>query len=630
MRGKCVTGKGWRRGFVAWGVWALICAALPAASEGLLPAGPDEVLAAEGEVGASPEGEGVRGAPPVRPVVRFGAVDPDTELQRAWRDRGRGLEARAARLRDASLGLGIRDLDGAARALWLEESLGERPDRMAAAVLLAPGLPDAHARRAWSQLVDDRDSGAALASVRAGFRSVPQHLEASAWLRGSAVDALTRVLLGSGLLFLLVAAGACAPRVVRTLANRLRMPPASAAALVIALLLLPVAFGEGVAGVALALAVVAVAFGGTAQRIAAAGALGAVSIALHPLASWRDAELAVLGSDPAAEAVHRAERSVPTPLTLARLHHYAPEDALAARALAVQERREGDLEAAEASFSALLPAGENHEEASPAPELLANAANVRLALGDIESAIALYERAAQVRPTPQLLFNLSQVYGRAIRLEEQDLALAEAQTFDAEAVRNLIALVASHDGVGVVDLAIPPAAVRARAPVATATPWLRARHAPGLLGRSLAAGALGLLAAVGTGLLLGRFVAARPEPDTVTRREDSTDPTERRARLLARRARERQLARLGTGLAAVVPGLCALQKGRPLLGAVAVGFAVTAVVCFAGRGGVVPDPLAAGALGGLAFGCVALASALLYVLATGLSFAASEGAASCR
>ena len=631
----------WIRSFRVWLIALASVLAGPGATEGLLPPGPDEVLAIPAESSAFPEGErpatdseaGEAGSAPSRvalPLRRFGAVDPDERIQRAWRDRGKGIEARAARVRNTTLGLGIRDLDAAARALLHDDSLGSRSERTEAAVRIAPGLPDAHAGLAWSRLVDGHDSAGAVASLRAGLRSLPDHLEGSAWLRASAVDALTRGLLWSGLLFLLVAAGAVASGSVRWLSQRFGMPAVSAAAGLAALVLLPAALGEGVAGIALACAALALIWGSTAQRCACVGAGVALFLALHPLADWREAELAVLARAPVAEAVHRAERTLPTALDGARLEWAASADPLAARALAVQARRSGDLVKADADFRKLLAVEEAAEV--PVPELLANAANVRLALGRLDDATALYERAAQVRPTPLLLFNLSQVYGRAIRLEEQDLALAEAQTFDPEAVRELIALVAAHDGVGVVDLALPPPAVRARAEAVglRGKPSLRSRFAPGVLGGSLAGAGLGLCLAVVGGLLGGRAVHARPlRSDSVARRQGSTDPTARMARMHARRLRDRRLEQVRSVLAGVVPGLCALQKGRTFLGVLAVVAAVATVLCFVAREGIVPDPLAAGGIGSFLFGSAACAAAVLYGVATALSFMIEEASEPC-
>ena len=622
--------RGWGRGLgLALAlVWALLLPR-PIASE-VLPPGPDEVLAAD-PAPSAPSGDVPAEVAPDRTRPVFGAVSPAEKLRRAWEDRGLGFETRVDRLRDASLALGILDVDAAARALLLDESLGDRRERTAAAVLLAPGLPDAHAAHAVSRLIDDRDPGGALASLRVGFRSLPRNLEASVWMRATAADALVRGLLACGLLFLFVAAGTTAPRAVRWIADRWQMPAVSAAAGLAAALLLPAALGEGLFGIAVACGAFAMAWGRLEQRLVCTTALAAVVLALHPLAAWRDAEAAVLLDAPVAASVHHAERTLANPLDLARLEFAASSDRLAARALAVHAKRSGEIRRADAEFRELLVNEEGVE--TEIPELLANAANVRLALGETEEASELYERAAQMSPTPLLLFNLSQVYGRAIRLEEQDLALAEAQTFDAEAVRSLISLVASHEGVGIVDLPVPPVSVRARATRvgSRGVPELRARYAPGFAGGSFAGAGFGLGLSVAAGAWFGRGLRARRSGgnDSVTRREGSTDPTARMARLEARRIRQRRLDRVRAWIAAIVPGACALQKGRPLLGFLAVAAAVAAFVCFGARSGVVPDVFAVGALGGLTFGVGTLLAVLGYGVFTVLSYLIEEASEAC-
>ncbi|MGI9430928.1 MAG: hypothetical protein ACR2PQ_01870, partial [Myxococcota bacterium] len=373
------------------------------------------------------------------------------------------------------------------------------------------------------------------------------------------------------------------------------------------------------------------AWGRLEQRLVCTTALAAIVLALHPLAAWRDAEASILLNAPVAASVHQAERTLASPLDLARLEFAASSDRLAARALAVHAKRSGDIRRADARFRELLVNEEGAETA--VPELLANAANVRLAMGETEQASELYERAAQVSPTPLLLFNLSQIYGRAIRLEEQDLALAEAQTFDAEAVRSLISLVASHEGVGVVDLPVPPVSVRAQAARAGSrgTPELRTRVAPGFAGASLAGAGLGLALSVAAGAWFGRAVRARRPggSDSVTRREGSTDPTARMARLEARRIRQRRLDRVRAWIAGIVPGACALQKGRPLLGFLAIAAAVAAFVCFGARAGVVPDVFAVRALGALTFGVGAILAVLGYGFFTALSYLIEEASEPC-
>jgi tetratricopeptide (TPR) repeat protein len=610
------------------GCSGLLTIALAMAGHAQPASGPEEPPAPVGSESEMqiPEGGALIPSPSPGPALlpSLGVTSGDERIQRAWRDRGRGLDARVARVRNTALALGIRELDVAARALLIDESLGSRVERSEAAVALAPGLPDAHTARAWSLLLDERDPVGAFRSLRLAAGSVEGHLEGSAWFRATAVDAASRWAIWSSLLFLFVAAAVVFPRSVVLLSQRAGMPPVSAAAGLAAALLLPAALGEGLAGAAMACAALALCWGGTVERLACAAAGVALLVGLHPLATWRDAELAVLSDAPVAEAVHRTEMGLAAPLDRARLSWAAPNDSLAARALALDAKRSGDLRRASRDFQTLL-ADDEGGDAGPAPELLANAANVQLAVGRVEEATSLYERAAQMQPTPLMLFNLSQVYGRAIRLEEQDLALAEAQTLDAVAVRSLISLVAAHDGAGVIDLAVPPAEVRHRAAGRRdSRASLRARFAPGALGGNLPLAAAMLVAAGSAGAFLGRAVRRRALPgDGVTRRQGSTDPTARMARMQARRLRERRIERIRSVLAVAVPGLSAIQKGHPLLGllsvATAVGFALLSF-----GGGVVPDPLAAGATGGVLLGAAAVAAGLVYAGFVLLAFAIEE------
>jgi len=55
-----------------------------------------------------------------------------------------------------------------------------------------------------------------------------------------------------------------------------------------------------------------------------------------------------------------------------------------------------------------------------------------------ERAVALYERATRVTASAEILFNLSQAYGQAIRLQEQDATLARAQALSPDVVTALM------------------------------------------------------------------------------------------------------------------------------------------------------------------------------------------------
>jgi hypothetical protein len=99
--------------------------------------------------------------------------------------------------------------------------------------------------------------------------------------------------------------------------------------------------------------------------------------------------------------------------------------------------------------------------------------------------------------------------------------------------------------------------------------------------------------------------------------------------MAARRIREHRLEQASRVLAGVVPGLCALQKGRPLLGFISVAAAVAMVVCFVARAGVVPDAFAVRVFGGALFVGAACLAAVCYGAATAVSYLIEEAAEPC-
>ena len=317
-----------------------------------------------------------------------------------------------------------------------------------------------------------------------------------------------------------------------------------------------------------------------------------------------------------------AERDFATPLDLARLSR-APGDPLARRAFALHLRRAGDVAGSDRRFRELLAAGES------SPEALNNAANTRFAAGNADEALALYERAARAHPSPLMLFNLAQAYGRAILLEEQDLALAQAQALDPRAVHALTQHVADVGGGGPVDVAVSAATLRARgARSASGGASLARRFAPGLLGASWLGGLAGLgvalLAGAAAALPVRRLGAGDDLYSGIARLlqgREETDPALRMQRLGALRAREARLARLRRAAAWLVPGAAALQAGKGLLGLVAALLAATAWAALRARGGLVPDPLTAGRTAALLFGALALLAALACAGSQALSLA---------
>jgi tetratricopeptide (TPR) repeat protein len=552
-----------------------------------------------------------------------------SELLRAWSLPARGLDERAESLQQAALGLGLRHMEGAARALLLDGSLGSPLERARAAARLAPELPAARFALAHALWSEGGSPLGVLGELRAGLTAVPRHLEARVWVRATVLQAAAWALAAGGLLFLAVAGAAALRRAVGDLAGLPGSPPAASRfALLAGLLLVPAALGEGVLGLALAAAGLAFAYGPWGQRAAVAAAVALVLWGLFPLAERAAHSRAAIAADPVAQAALVVERSLPSAGELARVRFAAPEDPLAARALALRAKREGDLEAADAGFALLLEGAD--------ATLLNNAANVRLALGRTEEAIALYEEAAHQRHSAEILFNLAQAYGRAIRLDAQDRALRQAQQVDARQVADLAVLFAAAPGaLGAVDLPPPVELVEARlldeaAASALAAAWRR-QTAPGWLGTGARQAGLGAAGALLVGQLLGALLSRLPgSRDEAFYRgmarllqSAGGSPARRMQRLAALRAQQARIERAEIVLSCVVPGAAGALGRRPWLGLVGAMLFAAALSAAWHRAGVVHDPLALGLGVGLAL-WAAGALALLYAGVTGLALSLRE------
>jgi hypothetical protein len=356
------------------------------------------------------------------------------------------------------------------------------------------------------------------------------------------------------------------------------------------------------------------------------------------------AALAALPDDPIAQATYAVATGIATPLEVARLESRAGRDALAARGLAIYARQRGDLARADALYESVLADGAGDVAA------LNNAADIQLALGRIDDAIELYDRAARSE-SPVVLFNLAQAYGRAFRVEDLNQTITRAQRADGELVARLTALQGGEMGGFFPDLAPAPGLFWQRALRAEAGDDLarefRAHFAPGQLG-----GDARVFAAAAVLAWIGAAAGARSRPsracrrcgDRICRRCDShrsdhdlcsgchtlflapekTDRLLRVRRVNELRARDLRLGRLRAILSVFVPGAAGLIAERPLrswFGAVC--FALAAGAWF-WRNGVVPDPLVAGAAGPAAFVGVAVLASACYALAVATSLAAQR------
>ncbi len=555
----------------------------------------------------------------------------------AWNAPADSLAERVAVTRAAALAVGVWSFDTAARALLRSPGLGSSLERARAAVILAPDLPAAHMALAEALWWTGEAPMAALRNALAALAAAARHPEAVFWFGGSLLFLVAVGLVAGGALTLLGAAAGAFRRAAHDLGHLVApgAPEFARAALLAALLMLPVAFGQGLLGFLLACLALGLAFGGRRQQTVLALAALSIGLGAFPLANLASRSLDFFGSDPVVRAVVSVASGADAPGDRIRLSAAAERDPMALRGLAMLARRHGRLGEADALYQRLV--AEWPQDAA----LANNAANVRLELGHLESAYALYDSALRGGDSEIVLFNLSQAHGRAFRVDALNQVLVDAQRLDGERIAEFTALTGQAGREFVVDL-----------PVSTPVLWrrlferqsgvgvadqLRARLAPGILGDEpllLAGVLLAVLASfswVGTRFeaahscgRCGTQLCARCDPDhagcelchdcaRLFFRPEQTDRTLRVERIGALRSRERRLQGINALAAVLLPGAAGALTRRPatmLLGAL--GFSL-AVACVAWPRGPLPDPLVAGDAAPLAFLMLGSLAALLHL-----------------
>jgi hypothetical protein len=338
--------------------------------------------------------------------------------------------------------------------------------------------------------------------------------------------------------------------------------------------------------------------------------------------------------DPVVEAAFSTAQGFAHPMDQVRLEAAADKDPLAAQALALQARRAGNLGRADALYQALV------RGPAPDPAVVNNAANVRLNLGHIDSALELYRQSSELKSDPVVLFNLSQAHGRAFQVEDLSRILAEAQQLDGDLVAELTALQGAEPIGFVVDLPLDSGQIWRRILRSDAGERMayeiRTALAPGRLGRDalVALGASGAVAVffAGVGARVGRSrwcercgrrVCQRCDPEqregavcngciVLFQQGDSADRELRLARINELRFRDKRMERLQVLASIFVPGAAGALAGRPLRALLGSLLAAWAVLAVTWRNGVVPDPLVAGATAPFVFLSVAAVAGLLY------------------
>ena len=628
------------------GRWAAMLAVL-----GLCSMAPAVSSRADADVGVetadTPEvgpSEGEHPGPP-EPQSRFS--DP---IERAWFAPAGSLEERVLRTRRVSLELGVRSLDGAARALLRNADLGDPMERSAAALVLAPDLPAAHVERARALWVHSASPFEAAGAIKGALAAILRHPEASLWFGGSALFVLAAALVAGGLLCITAAAAVASPRAAHDLGDLVpgSIPGFARGALLSGLLLLPLVLGHGIAGVAIALFGVGVVYGGFGQRLALVLAAAMVMIGAYPVAQLASATLDLFSMDPVAEAAMATTGGLALEQDRIRLEQAEANDLLAARALAMQSRREGDLAQADARYEALM-------QALPMDAGVANnAAGVRMRLGQVESAIVLYEDAAELSDSPIVFFNLAHAYGRAFRMEDIASTLGRAQQIDEEMVAQLTALQRTDPQNFVVDMPLPVSLLWRRVLAAEGRREmdtdLRRKIAPSILGRNasvaaLAFGLVGICAgALGVRLQAsrlcgrcGRRLCPRCDPGMkdnllcdacvlLFHHPGNTDRTLRQARIDELRNRERRLDRLAVVSSILLPGVAGLLAESPTRSLLGAAFFAVAASSILWRGGVAPDPLVAGAAAPIVFIGTAVVASTAYAIVVAASLVARRNA----
>ncbi|MCA9503334.1 MAG: hypothetical protein H6748_05480 [Spirochaetaceae bacterium] len=559
---------------------------------------------------------------------------PREQVVVAWSEAGQALHARGNALRRVRLERGLGDLTAPAYAV-LAAATEEDPHLYSGlARELAPGVPAlqmAHARALW----ETGDTGRAVGVAGDLLWSLAVGLDPQLWLLENLTTLLLVIAVGAALAFIGLSSAQAIPHAAHDLGDLLstRSPVYARYAALAALLLLPLALGEGIVGLTLSLFTVGFAYGRGAQRKMLAMAAVLFVIGLHPLGRLVSVATGFVEQDPIMRSTMALLAGEGTTADEERLAAVADEDPTAAHALAYQARRYGLASASRERLEAL---------AERWPEdgvVLANLGNAAMRRGETEVAIDYYERAAQRVDSAELLFDLSQAYASAFRLEEYEKTLARAQRLDAERVAALSNL---DDAKLVADLGFPASLLRERIrrrvlSEETAGVVLLEALAPGHLGDRwfVTAGAFALAALLcllfadrydhsSLCVRCGHRICTRCE-DTVWNEEicddchhlfdapAGTDPTLRRARLEKLSRRAKRIDRGVLGLSLLVPGVAGFAARRPdfaLFGLLLFGWIAAWI---AWPTGVFEDPILMGPVAALCIGVPGVLAVAAYL-----------------
>jgi len=537
------------------------------------------------------------------------------------------------------------NLDPAARVLIGSELSGAGFEHAQAAVALSPDLPAARmalARETWLE------GDSPIAAVRTAFDAllaIPRHFEASIWFSATILCICALALIAGGLLTLTIYGVFAFIHAAHDIGDLIpaAMPSFARAALLGAVMLVPLALHQGLFGLALTLFSVGLIYGAVRQRLVLCLAAIAMLAGAFPIARLAGTLLTAYAETPIEAAVFATDGfALPGELRLLELA--AESDPMAAMALAVASRRAGNLAESDAQYQRLL-------QREPANYAGANnAANVKLELGQLDSAIDLYRRSLDMNDSATVLFNLSQVQGQAFKLDDVGPTLAAAQRLDSARVAELTLLQGSDLTRFTVDFPLPrhmlwERILAARSGESFATEF-RSVIAPGALGRSawLSAGAfvsIAILSLVAASRLkrshwcgrCGRRMCPRCDPELgeeedcescnrLFQHPETTDRAMRTARVNALRFREQRLARVRLIVSILLPGAAGALARRPWASFIGALSAAIAILAIFWRNGVTPDPLIAGAAAPMAFGLISALALCCYSASVAFSLSA--------
>ncbi len=373
-------------------------------------------------------------------------------------------------------------------------------------------------------------------------------------------------------------------------------------------------------------------------------ALSVAGVALGPGLDRLSPALASVGREPSLLAAYRIDRgqSLPGDVELVQAaSQRAPDDAVLRLALATAWMRRGELARAEQILG--TPNGDAEPVLEAAKQNLRGI--VRLAQGDLGQAIPAFEHARQEHESASAAFNLSQAYGRALRLSDQQPAFEAARALDPDLVSRYMSNEGANMHLYLIEPSLPLFLYGARALSASEdSRALAAELRERLLGTVQRDRLWMLLPAAGLLALLFRRSGVarcnRCDQPLCTRcsreamsagtcmrcvrlflRRERTDPRLRKLELDRDRRRQRRTILTQAAAALCAPGVVDLIDGRIARGALLL-FALGAGIAALHAPGILPVPWDLGTLG------YALPVAMaLFFLAPTFAFGAKQAVA---